>query len=234
MGMMDYSDLLLRLIPENAFSSQICEMVKNLDRFCEVKGRSALAIRLSGPIEDQKMGFVFGYDEKFCDVLFKKSELGPIHFSITLNPKSGLILLVNRNESGTLVDGTNLNSLNQSIVLQHRSLIKFGIYSFRADIPNRGDQQYQFFNIQRLYLGNLFTRLPAAVYCTYTTPRQTMKNLGPYYVVRQYHKDHLVVCSKEDGNLYTAKRSCNSAAWATLKNEIKLIRKFSHVRLNFC
>ena len=230
MGMEDYSDVILCLISENVPSSEICLMKENRRRLMNTRGHISLAWTVLTPVKDMKKGFVFGYDDESCDVLFRGSELCSRQFSITFNLASGLLLLVNRSKSGTLVGGRKLLSVNQSVVLQHRDIINFGAYRFRVDIPNRGHEQKQFLDNQRRFLGQVLTFMPARVYCKYTTPGYTMKRVGPYLEVCRNRRGFSVLCTKDTGNLYTSKKVCDSAAWANMKQDIRFLRQLSHVR----
>ena len=231
--MAEYSNLILELIPQNALTSDICRMKENCRRLWKAKSSLALALTFTCPPKNLKTGFAFGHDEQSCDIVFKESELNPRHFNITHNLESGLLLLVNRSESGIIVGKTKLYSVNQSVVLEHLAVIHFGSYRFKVNIPNRGCAQDQFINNQSLYLGFLLFGTPGAVYCKYTTPRHEMKRVGPYLEISQLGRGAFgevsVLCTSDTGDIYVAKKLRGTISGVSIRQEARTLRRLSSV-----
>ena len=234
--MADVSDLILRLLPENELSAEMCWEKTNKRRSCEVMGFPALALTFSFPPKDAKRGFIFGHDETCCDVVFKRRDTSRRHFSITFNPDSGLLILVNASICGTIVGRRILSTVNQSRILEHRVIISFGLYRFTVEIPNRRHAQKQFLQIQSLYLGNILSSTPTAVFSRYTTPSFILKKVGPYSEIAQIGKggfgEILLLCARETGDMYVAKRLHNFKADMDIKQEARALRRLSHVCTN--
>ena len=234
---MDKSDLILRLVPQNRFSSEICRVKENYNHFCEISGYPLLALRFSYKPKDVKTGFVFGHDKNSCDIIFKEPHTSRRHFSITFNPNSGLILLLNGSTSGTVVGSQLLSSFNQSIVLNHEVLISFGIYRFIVDIPARNHAQERFLHNQSLYLGNMLCNTPTTVFSKVTTPNHAMKKIGPYFEVSQLGEGGFgklsLLCRRDNGDLFVAKTLHNLHNDKELKYEAWTLGQLSHVCIIF-
>lgn len=235
--MIDKSDLILRLLPENTLSSEVCDMRENHDFFNELDGYPVLALRFSCEPKNVQRGFVFGYDRKYCDILFKKPIISRKHFSINFNPKSGLIILVNKSTSGTVVGGKVLHAVDQTKVLDHRVVISFGSYRFVVDIPNRHQAQEKFMENQRLYLGNMHCGLTTVVQSEVTTPNHIMKEIGPYFEVSRLDEgsygETSLFCTRDKGDLFVAKRLIATKGDARIMHEARTLHSLSHVRNSF-
>ena len=226
--MLDNSDIILRLVPENALSNDICCMEENCRQLYRIAGSSVLALRYSCPPKDPMTGFVFGHDKESCDVIFNSSTVDSRHFSITFNPTAGLPpLLVNRGRSETDVHETTISPVNQSVILENRTVISFGSYRFRSFIPIRRYKKERYVRNHDSYLRYMLSGPLAGT--KYTTPSRIMERVGPYYEFSRFRKVLLLLCAQDTGDMFTAKRLCEGTAVLDVKQEARMLCKLSHV-----
>ena len=231
--MEDKSNLILTLVPGNAESVEICRKKENYRRSHEIMGTPVLALTFSCPPKDAKIGFVFGYDDVNCDVKFPKFNTGRVHFIITFNSTSGLLLLANASKSGTMVGTKVLTRFNQSRILEHQEVINFGIYGFIVNIPNRRNAQKQYLRNQGAYLGNMVSLTPALILNKYSTPRRPMNRIGPFSEVCRVGEggfgEVLLLCKRDTGDMYAAKRYLDAPPGMDMRQEAGILCRLSHV-----
>ena len=230
------SDLILALNPENSISGKACRLEKNARRAQNLFNNKVLTLKFSCPPKNLKQGFACGSCSESCDLLFSGHSAEPVHFFITYNTSSGLLLVVNESIKGTLANQTNLEVKGQSIVLEHQMKIEFGSYKFTILIPERREGLQMFLTNQSHYLGSMInTTTPTAVLSRHTTPGHVMNRIGPYLEVAQLgagsYGEVILLCTKATGNLFAAKRfGAELTTLAEMKEEAATLRQLSHVR----
>ena len=229
------SDLILALYPENKVSIDACCSEENARRSQSMYEKKVLTIKFSCPPKNLKQGFACGSLEESCDLIFSDGAAKAIHFYITYNPSSGLLLVVNNSRKGTTANQSKLRAKGQSIVIEHQMKIRFGSYKFTVLVPTRNDALEEFLQNQSYYLGSMINQItPTAVLSKHTTPGHVMNRVGRYLEVTQLgvggFGEVVLLCTKTTGELFAAKRfGAELTSLAEMKEEAATLRKLSHV-----
>ncbi|KAF2452457.1 hypothetical protein BDY21DRAFT_294641 [Lineolata rhizophorae] len=128
-----------------------------------------LALRFSSKTRRQHMGFCFGRNRDFCDILIgqtpaEQRRVSNVHFRIYVN-RNGMLMLQDMSTNGTLVDGNFLkgkgnNKLSQRM-LNAGSCIEIlnpdpkQTYKFVVRIPSRGAYQAEYEEAFRKYMAEV-------------------------------------------------------------------------------
>ena len=229
------SDLILVLYPANKLSSRACSAEENARRSQRMYDQKVLTLKFSCPPKDVKRGFACGRSEENCDLMFSDKSAEPIHFHITYNTSSGLLLVVNDSKKGTLANRSDLKVKGQSRVVEHLMKIKFGSYKLTVLVPKRRGDLDEFLQNQSYYLGSMLNQTtPTAVLSKHTTPGHVMTRVGPYLEVTQLGAgtfgEVVLLCAKTTGKLFAAKRFvAQLTTLAQMKREAATLRRLSHV-----
>ena len=123
-----------------------------------------LALRFTAPIINPTLGFVFGRNERMCDIVLATDtykRISNMHFSISMN-ESGVLMLQDMSTNGTMVDEVVLKGkhaqmphtrmLNPGSIIQILSPKTDEIVKFIVRIPSREDHVAEYEDKFQVYM----------------------------------------------------------------------------------
>jgi serine/threonine protein kinase len=213
-----------------------------------------IALRLSSPVKNPEMGFVFGRNPEKSDVLLTQDSgdagVSNRHFRIYFN-KDGVLMLQDTSTNGTLLDEKHLKCKQKrgtdegSHMLQNGMFICVGSKNgkevkFLVRVPNRGDRQDAYnANLEKYVRGLPGPKSKLVLGAVENTCGMYWNGGSIYNVIGCLGKGAFAtvykLATKKDGHVYAAKelnksrfRIAGSIPDVKFDNEIQIMKDLRH------
>jgi serine/threonine protein kinase len=213
-----------------------------------------IALRLSSPVKNSEMGFVFGRNPEKSDVLLTKDSgdhgVSGRHFRIYFN-KDGVLMLQDTSTNGTLLDEKHLKCKQKRGTDEGSHMLQSGMFicigskngkeiKFLVRVPNRGDRQDAYnANLEKYVRGLPGPKSKLVLGAVENSYGMYWNGGSIYNVIGCLGKGAFAtvykLATKKDGHVYAAKelnksrfRIAGSIPDVKFDNEIQIMKDLRH------
>lgn len=237
MGDQALGHAILDLIPADQASFAAIQAHGNVNRLIDYRSSrgqtKALRLAFGMPPRDVKVGFVVGNDITSDLVFYIPPTDIPWRFAITFNTQSGIPLIVNMSPTGVCVGDRCLTRVRDCRVIEKNTPLRFGQYSFKARVPDRGRYQEQYQAQLGRYLGYVQTAGTAIITKTYSKPVVARKRVDQYFEIETLGRggfgEVCLLADERTGHVFAAKKFLDPRNSMAIHQEISTLQQLRHV-----